>query len=127
MYAALRFVIEENAENPDFVILDVRRPEEFNTEHIEDAINVDFYSESFREHLDSLDKEKTYLIYCRTANRTGQTVPIMQELGFTQVYHMLGGITDWKAQGFETMALLQKDPYVRIEAKLAMSYNQVVE
>jgi len=59
-------LIQKNKGNPDFVILDVRTPAEFADEHIENAINLDYYSETFRDDLNKLDKTKTYLIYCRT-------------------------------------------------------------
>ena len=75
----------------------------FDTEHIEGAVNLDFYSESFRDDLDTLDTEKTYLIYCRTDRRTGESLSIMRELGFVEVYNMDGGINSWKAEGFPTV------------------------
>ena len=89
-------LIQENEGNPDFVILDIRTPEEFDEGHIAGAIMIDFYSMSFRIDLDKLDKDKTYLLYCRTGNRTGQTIPTMEELGFQEVYHLVDGIVAWK-------------------------------
>jgi len=53
-------LIEDNANNTRFTILDVRTSEEFNEGHIEDAINLDFYSDTFSEELDRLDKDNTY-------------------------------------------------------------------
>lgn len=96
-------MIQTRAGDPDFVILDVRTPEEFETEYIQDAINIDYYSENYRDDLDTLDKEKTYLIYCRTDRRTGESLSIMRELGFVEVYNMDGGINSWKAEGFPTV------------------------
>ena len=96
-------MIENRASDPDFVLLDIRTPEEFDAEHIEGAANIDFYSENFRDELDTLDKEKAYLIYCRTDRRTGESLSIMRELGFVEVYNMDGGINSWKAEGFSTV------------------------
>lgn len=96
-------MIQTRAGDPDFVILDVRTPEEFDTEYIQDAININYYSENYRDDLDTLDKEKTYLIYCRTDRRTGESLSIMRELGFVEVYNMDGGINSWKAEGFPTV------------------------
>ncbi|NQT73626.1 MAG: rhodanese-like domain-containing protein [Chloroflexi bacterium] len=96
-------MIETRASDPGFVILDIRTPEEFEPEHIEGAVNIDFYSEIFRDELDTLDKEKTYLIYCRTDRRTGESLSIMRELGFVEVYNMDGGINSWKTEGFPTI------------------------
>ncbi|MDY6912695.1 MAG: rhodanese-like domain-containing protein [Chloroflexota bacterium] len=95
-------LIEENRENSDFVILDVRTPEEFAAGHLEGAINIDFYGEAFKDHLNSLDKDKSYLIYCRTARRTGEALKIMETLDFAAVYNMLGGIVQWEAEGLPT-------------------------
>ena len=93
-------MIETRTGEPDFVILDVRTPEEFKSGYIEGAINIDYYSETFRDDLGELDKEEPYLIYCRTGRRTAESMNIMRELGFVEVYNMLGGITDWEGKGY---------------------------
>jgi len=95
-------LIQNNKNNPDFVIIDVRTPEEFADGHIENAINLDYNSETFRDELNKLDKNKTYLIYCRSGSRSGSALNIMKELNFREVYNMLGGIIDWKAAGLPT-------------------------
>ena len=96
-------LIQNNQNNPDFVIIDVRTPEEFAAEHIENAINIDFYSEAFRGELDTLDKNKTYLIYCQVGGRSGSALDIMAELNFKEVYNLSGGINQWKTEGFPTV------------------------
>ena len=93
-------LIGKNKDNQSFIIIDVRTPEEFANEHIENALNLDYYSEKFRDELNKLDKEKTYLIYCRSGNRSGKALSIMKELAFREVYNMLGGIIQWKAEGY---------------------------
>jgi rhodanese-related sulfurtransferase len=92
-------LIQDNENNPEFVILDVRTPEEFADGYIENAINLDYYSETFRDELNKLDKNKKYLIYCRSGNRSGKALAIMAELNFREVYNMLGGIVEWEAEG----------------------------
>jgi len=92
-------LIQDNHNNPDFVILDVRTPEEFADGHIENAINLDYYSETFQDELDKLDKKKTYLIYCRSGKRSSNALNIAGELEFREAYNMLGGIIEWKAEG----------------------------
>jgi len=96
-------LIQENQDNPDFVIIDVRTPEEFAEEHIENAINIDYRSETFQDELNKLDKNKTYLIYCRTGGRSGNALNIMAELDFSEVYNMLDGINGWKAEELPTI------------------------
>ena len=95
-------LIQDNQNNPDFVIIDVRTPEEFAEEHIENATNIDSRSETFRDELNQLGKNQTYLIYCRSGSRSGNALDIMAELNFREVYNMLGGINEWKAAGFPT-------------------------
>lgn len=92
-------MIQDNQNNPVFVILDVRTPEEFADGHIERAINMNFYSETFRDELDDLDKNRTYLLHCRSGNRSGRTLNIMKELKFMKIYHMTGGSIEWQAEG----------------------------
>jgi len=95
-------LIQENQNNPDFAIIDVRTPEEFAEERIENAINLDYRSVSFRDVVNILDKNKTYLVYCRVGVRSGNALTIMAELNFREAYNMLGGINQWKAEGLPT-------------------------
>ena len=93
-------LIQRNQGNQDFVIIDVRTPEEFNEGHLEKAVNIDFNAETFKEELAKLDKNKTYLVYCRSGNRSGRAMSIMRELGFKEVYNLSVGIKEWIAEGF---------------------------
>ena len=95
-------LMQNNQYNPDFVIIDVRTPEEFAEGYIENAINIDFRSETFRDELDKLDKNKKYLIYCRSGGRSGNALNIMAELNFREVYNISGGIIAWNAEGLPT-------------------------
>ncbi len=92
-------LIQNNQNNPDFVIIDVRTPAEFAEEHIENATNIDFYSEAFQDMLNKLDKNKTYLIYCRSGARSGTALDIMAELNFREVYNISDGIVSWQSEG----------------------------
>jgi len=95
-------LLRENKDNPNFLILDVRTPEEFLGEYIENAVNLDYYSDTFIKDLDKLDKNKTHLIYCRSGRRSENALNIMKELDFREVYNMLGGIIKWKSEGLPT-------------------------
>lgn len=83
----------------DLVIIDIRTPEEFESGHLENAINIDFYGE-FKNNIDKLDKSKSYLIYCRTGSRSRSAKQIMSDLGFKSIYHMQSGITEWISKGY---------------------------
>lgn len=92
-------LIRENAENDDFVILDVRTPGEFAKGHLEGAVLNDYRSPAFREEVAHLDRGKTYLVYCRTANRSARAIGIMKDLGFRNILHLEGGIVRWSEEG----------------------------
>ncbi len=95
-------LIQNNQNNPDFIILDVRTPEEVTGGYIKDATNIDYYPKSFRDELDRLDKNQTYLIYCRSGARSSNAQDIMAELNFREVYNILGGFIRWQAEGLES-------------------------
>ena len=83
----------------DLVILDVRTLEEFDAGHVDGAEMLDFYRADFADQLADLDPTKPYLIYCRSGNRSGQTRAIMEDLGFTDVADIDGGVLAWDAAG----------------------------
>jgi rhodanese-related sulfurtransferase len=99
-------VIQAEAQNPEFVILDVRTPDEYKDGHVDpqgaELVNLDFYDSSFKEGLAELDKSKVYMVYCRSGNRSSQTLSIMEEMGFESVYHMSKGFNDWSASEMPT-------------------------
>lgn len=84
----------------DLVVLDIRTPEEFAGPRLVNSINVDFYASDFAAQLDELDKTATYVVYCRSGNRTSQAIPIMRDLGFEVVFEVDGGIVNWANAGF---------------------------
>jgi rhodanese-related sulfurtransferase len=95
-----RGLIQQRARDAQFVILDVRTPEEFAQGHLSGAVNVDLMAPDFEGRLGALDKAKTYLVYCRTGNRSAKAIQIMGRLGFRSVYHMFEGIVGWQKKGF---------------------------
>ena len=92
-------LIQANQGNPDFAVIDVRTAEEYANGYIRTAINSDYYSATFTDEINRFDKDKTYLIYCRTGRRSASALDIMRGLGFGEVYNMLGGILQWEAEG----------------------------
>jgi len=96
-------IIEANSSSGHFVILDIRTPEEFSAGKIEGSTNIDFYAADFREQLDGLDKDTHYLVYCNSGNRSGQALPIFEDLGFSQVDNLSTGITGWYNEGYEVV------------------------
>jgi rhodanese-related sulfurtransferase len=84
---------------PGVVILDVRTPAEFAEGFIEGARLIDFQSGNFENQIATLDKNSTYAVYCRSGNRSGQAVKVMQDAGFTNVFNMNGGVIEWANAG----------------------------
>ena len=93
-------LIDKHSEDKDFAILDIRTPGEFQSGHLARSIPIDFYSQSFADQLNRLDKTKTYLVYCRTGNRSTKSLELFKKLKFQKIYHMAFGISAWKSEGF---------------------------
>lgn len=81
-------------------IIDVRTLAEYKTSHIKEAKLIDFYNKNFIDNISQLNKTDTYLLYCRSGNRSGKTLNIMKKIGFNKVYNLQGGVNDWKKQGY---------------------------
>ena len=80
-------------------LIDVRTPEEFNSKHLENAINIDYNGTTFDTEITKLDKTKPTFVYCLSGGRSSSAVAKMQELGFIELYNMEGGMMKWNALG----------------------------
>jgi rhodanese-related sulfurtransferase len=83
-------------ENNEVVVLDVRTPEEFQGGHIPNAILIPL--QELENRLNELEKGESYLIVCRSGNRSTQASEVLSANGFTKVFNMTGGMNNW---GFE--------------------------
>ena len=81
-----------------YVLVDVRTEKEFDDGHIEDALNIDYFSDTFSDEISNIGLENPVLVYCRSGNRSGKSMKIMSDLGFKEVYNLIGGIKGWKAK-----------------------------
>lgn len=79
------------------VMIDVRTAKEFDFGHIPNSINMDYLAEDFLEKIENLDKEKTYLIYCRSGRRSIRVCTWMRNGGFDnhKVFNLDRGFGDW--------------------------------
>jgi rhodanese-related sulfurtransferase len=93
-------LIQKEKNDPNFMILDVRTPAEYQSGAIAGAINIDFYAADFKTRLSQLDKNKKYLEYCRTGNRSAQAAAMMKELKIREVYDLSGGVVAWTQAGY---------------------------
>lgn len=73
---------------PNTIIIDVRTPEETASGYLEGAELIDFNAGEFAAALPSLDPEAEYLVYCRSGNRAGQAIALMEQNGFENVTNL---------------------------------------
>ena len=81
-------------EESNYIILDVRTPEEFSEKHIPGAINIPNETIGTEEVPELPDKDQLILIYCRSGNRSKQASEKLVRLGYTNIVEF-GGINDW--------------------------------
>ena len=86
-------------QDTDYILVDVRTAEEYESGHIQDAVNFDFYSESFQNDILTLDKSSSIILYCRTQNRSTKTANYLKESGYNEITVIAGGITSWVKNG----------------------------
>lgn len=87
----------KNTEKPQ--LLDVRTPEEFGVEHLENADNVNINSADFESKAAKYDKSKPIFVYCKVGGRSAQAADKLVAMGFTEVYNLEGGIMKWTTAG----------------------------
>lgn len=63
------------------------------------ATNINVEADDFKTRIAALDKNKTYFVYCRAGKRSTHAYDLMKEAGFSKVYNLEGGITEWKTAG----------------------------
>ncbi len=95
-------LIDKNKNNSDFIILDVRTTEEFNSGHISNATNIDYKSADFKKKVSKLNRNKTYVTYCRSGRRSTSASEIMAEIGFEDIYMIEGGFVAWDKANLPT-------------------------
>ena len=95
-----KMMIDRHRGNPNVVLLDIRTPGEYESGHIDGAVLLDYYAHDFADRIKALDRDKTYLIYCRSGNRSGRSLTLFQKLGFTRAVHLQTGIKGWLAHGY---------------------------
>ena len=84
-------------EESDYIILDVRTPEEFVEKHIPNAVNVPNEVIGDDDISELPNKDQLILVYCRSGNRSKQASQKLVELGYTNIYEF-GGINEWTGE-----------------------------
>ena len=78
-------------------LIDVRTPREYQSGHIKNAVNLDFFDRAnFQEKVGDMDKEKPVYLYCRSGNRSQKAAHLMADMGFQEIYDLKGGYNSWQ-------------------------------
>ena len=85
------------AQESGYIILDVRRPDEFAAGHIPNAINVANEAIGTAEIPELPDKKQLIMVYCRSGRRSKEASEKLVKLGYTNIVEF-GGILDWKGE-----------------------------
>ena len=91
---------EKIKNTPDVQLIDVRTPEEFEAQHIDNARNINWNGDDFEMKSAQLDKNKPVFVYCTVGGRSKKASAKLHEMGFKQIYNLEGGIMKWNASGF---------------------------
>lgn len=88
------------ASQPTLQVLDVRTPEEVAGGVIAGAKTINWFDGDFAPRAEAaLDKAKPVLVYCKVGGRSAKAADVLTQKGFTKVYNLNGGITQWSAEG----------------------------
>ena len=79
------------------ILLDVRTPEEFLAGHLENAVNINWFSQDFNKAVvDKIPKNKTLYVYCQAGVRSGKATLRLLELGYTDIVDLSDGYAAYK-------------------------------
>lgn len=87
------------ASETDAVVVDIRTPGEWQGGIIEGALMINFYDADFVKKIKAIDAPYGILLYCRSGNRSGQALQILEKSGVESVRHLGGGIMAWQRAG----------------------------
>lgn len=96
-HVSMNDIVKIMEENKDYVIVDVRTPDEYKEGHIPNAINIPNETINETVYNKLKDKNQLILIYCRSGSRSRQAAYKMQKLGYTNLVDF-GGIMNWKGK-----------------------------
>jgi len=86
-----------NEEIKNVLLLDVRTPQEFESGHIEGAVNRNWFDDDFDSQMKGVDKETKIYVYCKLGGRSLKAQNRLLQLGFTNVINLEGGYDAWSA------------------------------
>lgn len=90
-------------------LIDVRTNEEYESSHLENALNIDYYRGDFQIRMDSLNKGLPLYLYCNSGNRSIISAQISETLGFKKIYNLQNGIIGWREANLELIEQKEKN------------------
>lgn len=90
---------EKVAQTDNAQLIDVRTPEEYSSEHINNAANINWNGGEFEKQVASYDKNKPIFVYCKAGGRSAQAASKLSEMGFKKIYNLDGGMMKWNTEG----------------------------
>jgi rhodanese-related sulfurtransferase len=91
--------LEQITQDDNALILDVRTPSEIEEGMIPEAQLIDIQNATgFMQKANELDKSKNYYVYCRSGSRSAQACMILNSLGFSNTFNLLGGMMEWEGE-----------------------------
>jgi len=88
-------LIQQHLNDKNFIILDIRTPEEISNGYIENATFINYKNDNFAKEISKLDRSNIYLVYCKGGIRSEKAIELMKNLGFRYLYNMPGGFDEW--------------------------------
>ncbi len=92
-YEGLSALMEEQKQGIDFFLVDVRTPEEYETGHIPSALLIPY--DTIGDNPPTEDKDALIILYCRSGNRAGTAMTILEGMGYSNV-HNFGAVGNWQ-------------------------------
>ncbi len=88
--------IKQEVVGKNVQLVDVRTPNEYNSGHIDNAVNFDLSRQkAFIQQINTLDKDKPVYLYCAVGSRSAYAAKILEREGFTKIFDYSGGYMDW--------------------------------
>ncbi len=115
------YMINNNTLYPDLIVLDVREQWEYNNNHICNSTLIPLAElESRLNELEPYNNTEI-IVYCRTGGRSASASQILVNNGFTKVYNMNGGITEWISAGYEVCP--EENDQTASPSKISFAFN----
>jgi thioredoxin 1 len=106
-------------QHPDYVVMDVRTPEEYQKGHLLNASNINWNGPDFEHQINALDTSQTILVYCLSGGRSASAASVLRNKGF-KVYELKGGILKWRNDGYKEVTAIHSGAGMNKEDFLAL-------